>query len=211
MPCPAASLVALRIMSDHYVKVSIQLEEMKSFGEDAEKEGVDTEEQVPVCSPSASVSPPDPSSTTIAGRDASNTSITCKHRGKSRSKLGKDDKNSCGKHTSDVSLHGSVVSAHVGRNLNRLTHDRTLHVKGTGKILQGKSETNGNNVTVHPSKNIQETRREDGFKHARKGRPVTVDISKAKTSLEALKLSIKQLKWKEVCYMSFFLVILQFA
>ncbi|XP_078127936.1 tubulin polyglutamylase TTLL11 [Sander vitreus] len=184
-------------MSDHYVKVNIQLEEMKSFGEDADKEGVDTEEQVPVCSPSASVSPPDPSSTTIADRDASNTSITCKHRGKSRSKLGKDDKNSCGKHTSDVSLHGSVVSAHVGRNLNRLAHDRTLHVKGTGKILQGKSENNGNYVTVHPSKNIQETRREDGFKHARKGRPVTVDISKAKTSLEALKLSIKQLKWKE--------------
>ncbi|XP_049460554.1 tubulin polyglutamylase TTLL11 isoform X1 [Epinephelus fuscoguttatus] len=179
-------------MSDHYAKVKIQLEQMKSLGEDAKKEGVDTEGQVPVCSPPASVSP-DPPSITIAGRDASNTSITCKHRGKSRSKLGKDDKNSCGKHTTDV----SVVSAQIGKNLNRLGHERILHIKGTGKILQGKSETNGNYVTIHPSKNIQETRREDGFKVARKRRPVTVDTSKAKTSLEALKISIKQLKWKE--------------
>lgn len=187
-------------MSDHYVKVKVQLEQMKSFGEDAEKEGVDAEEQVPVSSPPASVSP-DPSSTTIAGRDASNTSNTCKHRGKSRSKVGKDDKNSCGRHISDLSLHGSAVPAHGGKNLNRLGHERTLHIKGTGKILQGKSETNGNYVTIHPSKNIQEARREDAFKLAKKRRPVTVDTAKAKTSLEALKLSIRQLKWKEVCYM----------
>ncbi|XP_031716016.1 tubulin polyglutamylase TTLL11 isoform X2 [Anarrhichthys ocellatus] len=180
-------------MSDRYVKVEIQVEEMKSLGEDAEKEGVDAEQQVPVCSPPASASP-DPSSLTVAGRDASNT---CKYRVKNRSKLGKDAKNSCGKHTSDVS-HGSVVSAHVGKNLNRvLGHERTLHVKGTGKILQGKLETNGNYANIQPSKNNQETRREDGFKLAKKRRPVTVDISKAKTSLEALKLSVKQLKWKE--------------
>uniref|UniRef100_A0A4W6EYF4 Tubulin tyrosine ligase-like family, member 11 n=1 Tax=Lates calcarifer TaxID=8187 RepID=A0A4W6EYF4_LATCA len=183
-------------MSDHYVKVKVQLEQMKSFGEDAEKEGVDTEEQLPVSSPPASVSP-DPSSTTIAGRDASNISITCKHRGKSRTKQGKDDKNSCGKDISDLSLHGSVVSAHDGKNLNRLGHERTLHIRGTGKILQGKSETNGNYVTIHASKNVQDMRREDGFKLPKKRRPVTVDTSKAKTSLEALKLSIKQLKWKE--------------
>lgn len=200
VPSPAASVIAFHIMSDHYVKVKVQLEQMKSFGEDAEKQGVDTEEQeVPVSSPPAFVSP-DPPSITIAGRDASNTSITCKHRGKSRSKPGKDDKNSCGKHISDLSLHGSV-SAHIGKNLNRLGNERTLHIKGTGKILQGKSEANGNYMTIHPSKNIQETRREDVFKHTRKRRPVTVDTSKAKTSLEALKLSIKQLKWKEVCYM----------
>ncbi|XP_038589990.1 tubulin polyglutamylase TTLL11 [Micropterus salmoides] len=180
-------------MSDHYVK---NVEQMRSFGEDAEKEGVDIEEQVPVSSPPASVSP-DPSSITIAGRDASNTSITCKHRGKSRSKQGKDDKNSCGKRISDLSLQGCVVSAPVGKNLNRPGHERTLHIQGTGKILQGKSETNGNYVTIHPSKNIQEAHREDGFKLAKKRRPVTVDTAKAKTSLEALKLSIKQLKWKE--------------
>ncbi|KAM6901070.1 tubulin polyglutamylase TTLL11 [Lycodopsis pacificus] len=181
-------------MSDRYVKVEIQVEEMKSLGEDAEKEGVDAEQQLPVCSPPASASP-DPSSLTVAGRDASNT---CRYRVKNRSKLGKDAKNSCGKHTSDVSLHGPVVSAHVGKNLNRLLgHERTLLVKGTGKILQGKLETNGNYANIQPSKNNQETRREDGFKLAKKRRPVTVDISKAKTSLEALKLSVKQLKWKE--------------
>lgn len=178
-------------MSDHYVQVVVQLEQMKSFSEDAEKEGVHTEDQVP----GASVSP-DPSSITVAGRDASSTS---NHSYKNRSKIGKDDKNSCG--NSDPSLYGSVVSAHVRKNLNRLEHERTLHIKGTGKILQGKSETNGNYVTVQASKNIQEARREDGRKLARKRRPVTVDIAKAKTSLEALKLSIKQLKWKEVCYM----------
>ncbi|KAM9338193.1 tubulin polyglutamylase TTLL11 [Symphorus nematophorus] len=177
-------------MSDRYVKVRVQLGQMKSFGEDAEKEGVDAEEQqVPVSSPPAAVSP-DPSSITVPGREASN--ITSKHnRGRGRSKLGKDDKNSCGKNISDLSLHGSV------RNLNRLGHERTLHIKGTGKILQGKTENNGNYVTIHPSKNMQETRREDGFKLAKKRRPVTVDTAKAKTSLEALKLSIKQLKWKE--------------
>ncbi|XP_008302405.1 tubulin polyglutamylase TTLL11 [Stegastes partitus] len=180
-------------MSDHYVKVKVQLEQMKSFGEDAEKQGVDAEEQVPVSSPSAPDSP-DPSSITIPATDASSTS---KHKGKSRSKPGKDDKNSSGKQISDLSSHGSVVSAHAEKNLNKLGYERTLQVKGTGKILQGKLETNGNYVNIHASKNIQETRREDGFKLARKRRPVTVDTSKAKTSLEALKLSIKQLKWKE--------------
>lgn len=163
---------------------------MKSFGEDAEKEGVDTEEQVPVSSPSASISP-DHSSITITGTDASSTPLFCKPTGKSRSKPGKDDK----KHTSDATSHGFVVSSE--KNLNRLGYERTLHVKGTGKLQQGKSETNGNYVTIHTAKNTEETRREDGFKLAKKRRPVTVDTSKAKTSLEALKISIKQLKWKE--------------
>lgn len=181
-------------MSDHYVKVKVQLEQMKSFGEDAEKERVDTEEQVPVSSPRAAVSP-DPSSINTAGRDAS------RHRGKSRSKLRKDDNSSCVKHISEMSLHGSVVPAHVGKNLKRLGHDRTLHIKGTGEVLQSKSETNGNYATIHPSKSIQEARHEDGFKLGKKRRPVTVDTAKAKTSLEALKLSIKQLNWKEVRYM----------
>ncbi|KAF7688784.1 tubulin polyglutamylase TTLL11 [Silurus meridionalis] len=38
---------------------------------------------------------------------------------------------------------------------------------------------------------------EDATRGARNPRSVTVDTSKAKTSLEALKLSIRQLKWKE--------------
>ncbi|KAF7660283.1 hypothetical protein LDENG_00284470 [Lucifuga dentata] len=175
------------MMSDHYVEVKVQLEQMKCFGEDAEKEGVNTEEQV------SSVSP-DTNSITTPGTDPFKTPITCKHRSKSRSKQGKDDKN---KHISDLTLHGSVAVAPVGKNLNRIGHERTLHVTGTGRILQGKSETNGNVMSSHPPKNIPETRHEDGFKLARKRRPVTVDTSKAKTSLEALKISIKQLKWKE--------------
>lgn len=169
---------------------------MKSFGENAEKEDVDRKEQVPESSPPASVSP-DTSSITRAGGESSNASITCRHRGKSRGKLGKDDKSSCGRHISEPSLHASVVTANVGRNSNRAPQERTLHIRGTGKLLQGKSETNGNYVTIQPSKNIQEARCEDGFKPARRRRPVTVDTAKAKTSLEALKMSIKQLKWKE--------------
>lgn len=56
-------------------------------------------------------------------------------------------------------------------------------VKGSGK-----AETNG----------AEEEDEEDTVKAVRKARSVTVDTSKAKTSLEALKLSIRQLKWKEV-------------
>ncbi|XP_058238720.1 tubulin polyglutamylase TTLL11 isoform X2 [Hemibagrus wyckioides] len=55
-----------------------------------------------------------------------------------------------------------------------------LPVKGSGK-----AETNGGAAE------------ENTVKAVRKARYVTVDTSKAKTSLEALKLSIRQLKWKE--------------
>lgn len=178
-------------MSDRYVRVKIQIEDMKSLGEDAGREAADAEEQAPEGPPAASVFPDAPGVTVAAG-DASRVPLTCKQRVKSRSTAGKDVQ----KHASDVPLHGSVVTA---RHLNRLGHERALHVRGTGKILRGQLEANGNYVNIHPSKNNQETRREDGFKLARKNRPVTVDMSKAKTSLEALKLSIKQLKWKEVC------------
>ncbi|XP_061912997.1 tubulin polyglutamylase TTLL11 [Entelurus aequoreus] len=64
----------------------------------------------------------------------------------------------------------------------------------------GKSETNGHHHHHHhanvqpPSGNNQS---QDGGKPAKKRRPVRVDTSKAKTSLEAVKISIKQLKWKE--------------
>lgn len=166
-------------MSDHYVQIKVQLEEMKSF-DDEGKGGLNIEER-------ASVSP-DPPSITAADRDASGASDHCR---KNRSQLGRGGKNS------DPSSCGSVVSAQVEKNLNRL--ERTLNFKG-GKILRGKSETNGNYVTIKPSKNIQEAGRDDALKLSKKRRPVTVDTAKAKTSLEALKLSIKQLKWKEVCY-----------
>lgn len=208
VPCPAASATAFPIMTDHYGNVKVQLEQMKSFGDNAEKEGDQTDEQGPVSSPPAPLSS-DTASITLARRDVSDSSG--KHglnRERNRSKAGKDDKNSCGKHILDLPLHGTVVSAHVGKNLNRLGHERTLNIKGTGRILQGKLETNGNFVTIHPSKKIQDTRRDDEVKLARKRRPVTVDSSKAKTSLEALKLSIKQLKWKEVCYIRVYFMFL---
>lgn len=164
---------------------------MKSFG----KEAVDTEEQVPVSSP-VSASPDPSSSVTTTGTDACSSSILCKQMSKNHSRAGKDEKTFRGKPVSDRSMHGSVVPALAVKNLNSAENGQTLHIKGTGKILQGKSETNGNYLTTPASKNIHETRREDGLKPSRK-RPVTVDTSKAKTSLEALKLSIKQLKWKE--------------
>ncbi|KAM8828782.1 tubulin polyglutamylase TTLL11 isoform 2-T2 [Spinachia spinachia] len=173
-------------MSDRYVRIKIQVEEMKCLGEDARKEGADSGERVPEGPPSA------PSVAAAAG-DASRAALACKHGVKSRSKLEKDVKNSRGKRASGTPVHGSVVTARVGKPLARLGLERTLHVRGTGRTLQGKLETNGDHVNSHPPKNNQE----DGFKLARNKRPVTVDMSKAKTSLEALKLSIKQLKWKE--------------
>ncbi|XP_017286699.1 tubulin polyglutamylase TTLL11 [Kryptolebias marmoratus] len=82
----------------------------------------------------------------------------------------------------------------AGKNLNSPGCEQTLEVKGTGKVPHGKSETNGNYVAVQEGRSILEPRCQEGL---RKRRAVTVDTSKAKTSLEALKLSIKQLKWKE--------------
>lgn len=175
-------------MSDHYVKVKVQLEQMKTLGGNGGKDGngEDAEEQQLAVSSSspASVSP-DPSSTTIFDKDEPGDSITSKHKGKVHSRQGKDDKNSSNK-PPDLSSHGPVSV----KNQNRLEHGRTLHIRGTGKILQAKSQTNRDYVTIC----------DDGFKVTRKRRPVTVDTSKAKTSLEALKISIKLLKWKEVSF-----------
>ncbi|XP_077441860.1 tubulin polyglutamylase TTLL11 [Vanacampus margaritifer] len=80
----------------------------------------------------------------------------------------------------------------VGENVNKPGREQQrLLVKGTGKVVGGKWETNGNFSTgIHGQ--------EDGGKLGKKRRPVTVDTSKAKTSLEALKISIRQLKWKEI-------------
>ncbi|MEQ2212720.1 hypothetical protein XENOCAPTIV_003930, partial [Xenoophorus captivus] len=187
----AAFLIAFRIMSDHYGKVKVQLGQMKSLGEDAEKEEVDPEGEMPVSAPSAS---PDQSSCiTTTGTVALGSSNVCKQTGKISSK------NSFSK-----PVQGSAVPAHAVKNLNSPICEHTLHIKGTGKILQGKSESNGNYVAVQASRNTQESFCDDGFKLPRKRRPVMVDTSKAKTSLEALKLSIKELKWKEVWFLKLF-------
>ncbi|XP_015240035.1 PREDICTED: tubulin polyglutamylase TTLL11 [Cyprinodon variegatus] len=167
-------------MTDRDGNVKVQLGQMKSLGEDAGKEETDPEEEMPASSPSAS---PDPSSCiTSTGTDAS----VCKQRGE------KSSKDSSGK-----PLQGVAVPAYAVKNFNSPVCEQTLHIKGTGKILQGKSQSNGNYLGLHESRNTQETRCEDGCKLPRKRRPVTVDTSKAKTSLEALKISIKELKWKE--------------
>lgn len=169
-------------MSDHDGNVKVQLGQMKSLGEDAEKE------LAPVSSPSASPDPPR-RTTTTTGTDASGSSNAGKQRAK------RSTKDSCGK-----SSQGFAVPVIAVKNLNSPPLcEESLHIKGTGKILQGKSESNGNYVAIHESRNTQ-----DVFKLPRKRRPVTVDTSKAKTSLEALKLSIKELKWKEVCVLKLF-------
>ncbi|XP_034047561.1 tubulin polyglutamylase TTLL11 isoform X2 [Thalassophryne amazonica] len=157
-------------MSDQDVKVKLQLDQVSTSGEDAQEESVDAEEQVSVSSPPASDSNDPPSITTARLVGPKKTPISWKH--KSRSSPGKDYKNS--------PVPGPAV--------------RTLQFKDNAKILQGKLETNGN---YHPSKCNQDKHHEDAFKQTKKKRLVTVDTSKAKTSLEALKISIKQLKWKE--------------
>lgn len=130
--------------------------------------------------PGSSPSDP-PSSITTPGSGGSSSSDFSKSQRRIRTRL-------------DYS--GAGLSR-AGKNLNSPDCVGNLESEGTGKILQGKSEPNGNYVTLQETRTIQEQRCQDG---PRKRRPVTVDTSKAKTSLEALKLSIKQLKWKEVRY-----------
>lgn len=177
-------------MGDPYAQVEVRLEQMKSLGEDAEREGVHSEEPAPASSPGAS----DPPSVGVACGNVSRGSVRG-HRSRG-GKMGKD-KNTCG--SSDPSIYGSLASVLAKKNANRAEPERTLQVKGNGKALQGKLGTNGNHVNNRASENNHDAaRREEALKLARRRRPVTVDTAKAKTSLEALKLSIKQLKWKEV-------------
>ncbi|XP_036435819.1 tubulin polyglutamylase TTLL11 [Colossoma macropomum] len=162
-------------MSEHYEKVKVQLEQMKSPAEDTGAEAeVAPAAALPV---SASV----PASARSARRESSRTSIQPRNRSKSRSKTSSRDRNANVKQDSDKSKAPSRVGS-----------DQMLQIKGTGKILQGKAETNGSREEDKAA-----IGKEGGSKVVQKRRAVTVDTSKAKTSLEALKLSIKQLKWKE--------------
>uniref|UniRef100_A0A4W5MGP8 Uncharacterized protein n=1 Tax=Hucho hucho TaxID=62062 RepID=A0A4W5MGP8_9TELE len=64
----------------------------------------------------------------------------------------------------------------------------------------GKTETNGNIVAPNQwPKDIKVGPHSKEYENtvAKRRKPVTVDTSKAKSYLEALKLSIRQLKWKE--------------
>ncbi|XP_060719193.1 tubulin polyglutamylase TTLL11 isoform X2 [Tachysurus vachellii] len=90
----------------------------------------------------------------------------------------------------------SVVKSKAGTRIVKRSSDlivnkprvcASVHLKGARRHAlpvkgPGKTETNGGAAEI---------------KAVRKPRSVTVDTSKAKTSLEALKLSIRQLQWKE--------------
>lgn len=171
-------------MSDHYVQVKDELEQKKSPGEGGEKDAVSEEETVPI--PLAgSVSP---AAASIGGRsDAAKTSVTGRQKSKSRSTQGAPDRNIGNKRDSDGGHAAEIPGEKMSGTL--------LQVKGTGKVLQGRVETNG---VAAPGHQEGDRCKGDGNKVARKRRAVTVDTSKAKTSLEALKVSIRQLKWKEV-------------
>ncbi|GAA6074928.1 tubulin polyglutamylase TTLL11 isoform X1 [Tachysurus ichikawai] len=91
----------------------------------------------------------------------------------------------------------SVVKSKAGTRIVKRSSDlivnkprvcASVHLKGARRHAlpvkgSGKTETNGGAAEI---------------KAVRKPRSVTVDTSKAKTSLEALKLSVRQLQWKEV-------------
>lgn len=169
-------------MSDHYVKVKVQLEQLKSTGEVGNGETAE-EEQVSTETPPASLSPV-PVGIEVR-RETSKTLGTARNRSKSRTKLGSYEKSPTVKPDATV--------------LSRLDNAPSLQIKGTGKVLQEKAEANGNVVSIQAQNDTKSAHsKEDVNKLVRKRRLVTVDTSKAKTSLEALKLSIKQLKWKEV-------------
>uniref|UniRef100_A0A8C5BG04 Tubulin tyrosine ligase-like family, member 11 n=1 Tax=Gadus morhua TaxID=8049 RepID=A0A8C5BG04_GADMO len=174
-------------MSDHAVKVEPDHTTASSGDKD---NVVVTEELVLDTSPAASLSPPVPSCVpSAAGVQGSATPLASKDKARSRSKMGRDDRSTEGKVNTDI---GYAISTHVGKHLNRLRGEKVLQIKCAGRVMQGKQETNGNSTHQRPR-----DRHEPGNKHQRKKKPVTVDTSKAKTSLEALKMSIKQLKWKE--------------
>uniref|UniRef100_A0A3B1JNG9 Tubulin tyrosine ligase-like family, member 11 n=1 Tax=Astyanax mexicanus TaxID=7994 RepID=A0A3B1JNG9_ASTMX len=165
-------------MSEHYEKVKVQLEEqMKAPAEDAGGEAPAD----PPPAPALPATAPAPALSRSARRETSRTSVHPRNRSKSRGKASSRDTNANVRQDWDKC-----------KGLSRLGSEQMLQIKGTGKILQGKTETNGSK-----EEDRGENGKEKGSRVVQKRRSVTVDTSKAKTSLEALKLSIKQLKWKE--------------
>lgn len=167
-------------MSECYQKVKSELQQMKAPGDAVETEA--SEEQL---SPALQSSVP--ADVPTSRRDISRSGINGRSRSKSRSKAD-------GKQVSDMKSDNLREKA-----TNRVSNEQHLQVKGTGKILRSKCAANGH-VESCPGQTdgkCEDHGREDGSKVVKKRRTVTVDISKAKTSLEALKLSIRELKWKE--------------
>lgn len=166
-------------MSDDFVRVKVQLEQLKSEG-DLEAEAA--KEPVPNTTPPASVSPLP--AQLEPRREFTKTRGAARTRSKSRTKLGCYDKGCNLRHDTHVLCH--------------LDNSPLLQVKGRGKVLREKVEVNGNAMPDQAPNDAKAIHiKDDTIKVVKKKRPVTVDSSKAKTSLEALKVSIRQLKWKE--------------
>ncbi|XP_016334639.1 tubulin polyglutamylase TTLL11-like, partial [Sinocyclocheilus anshuiensis] len=174
-------------MSDHYERVKIELQQMK----EAENEAAADEEQL---SPATASSIPADVSFT-ARRDLSRSSVNGRSRSKSRSKADGHERQVNGKQLADPTAQKSDSS----QGQSRVSNEPNLHNIGTARLLKSKTAANGyaESCLRHTDGKCEHHGKEDGSKAAKKRRGVTVDTSKAKTSLEALKMSIRQLKWKE--------------
>ncbi|MBN3320161.1 TTL11 polyglutamylase, partial [Atractosteus spatula] len=179
-------------MSDHYVKVRVQLEQMRVAGRETEPE---------VAVEAASLLASSPGSVDLVSggrRDAARSAVRTRARSKSRGKRSELDRNTADNKEDTPEMEPEYPPGPMDGTAGQLRHTRShkdalLQIKGTGKIPQGKAEANGK--TEKEGKTQQG--KDDGNKLPKKRKMVTVDTSKAKTSLEALKVSIKQLKWKE--------------
>ncbi|KAK1787600.1 hypothetical protein P4O66_016099 [Electrophorus voltai] len=184
------------IMSDHHEKAKVQFDLMKSSGEGADPETEVEPEQVAPTDASASLSPGTDHIRLTLRRETSRASVNGRNRSKSRGKQSPDtDRNTNTKQGSDPVRH-KPTDCGPGKGVPQSPDsDQTLQIKGTEKILQATTQANGTAEQLKVGKAVHE--KDEGRKIAKKRRSITVDTSKAKTSLEALKLSIKQLKWKE--------------
>lgn len=183
------------------MKVKVQLEEIQFPGEETEKDvEVVAGLELSVSSSSSSSAA---AATSVAqdgkSRNDSGRKPISKTRSKSRGKPLDPGRRSRSKSAKDgtqgvasVNLQEKMenTACTAERLQNPSSNEAALEIKGSGKVLQGKAEQSKG-----------QHGKEDGSKVQRKKRSVTVDSSKAKTSLEALKTSIKQLKWKEVLYL----------
>ncbi|MBN3303585.1 TTL11 polyglutamylase, partial [Amia calva] len=176
-------------MSGRDGKVKAQLQHMRPAGERPEREAALEELALASASPPGSLAP-------AAGRREARSALSTtggigssRARSKSRSKRldGKEE-------TPGAEPAPMETPARKLLLQNRGSTETGLQITGTGKILQGKAESNG---TAGAREGRGQQGREDGNRASKKRKPVSVDSSKAKTSLEALKVSIRQLKWKE--------------
>ncbi|XP_026860098.2 tubulin polyglutamylase TTLL11 [Electrophorus electricus] len=182
-------------MSDHHEKAKVQFDLMKSSGEGADPETEVEPEQVAPTDASASLSPGTDHIRLTLRRETSRASVNGRNRSKSRGKQSSRDRNTNTKQGSDPVRH-KPTDCGPGKGVPQSPDsDQTLQIKGTEKILQATTQANGTAEQLKVGKAVHE--KDEGRKIAKKRRSITVDTSKAKTSLEALKLSIKQLKWKE--------------